>query len=531
MSSYRNNSLHLRHSPSLSRRDLLKYTGSVLATAAFHPWAAFASEPVSPVMVTLSTYMSEARTRALPDEVVETLKHHILDTVAAMVSGSGLAPGIAAIQFARANAGDFVRGNAAGAKGGTAYGPDQGADRGINRGAGGVTDNLATIVCANFLAGPIDAALANGVLAHADETDDSHPASLSHPGCAVVPAALAAGEHFGIAGSQFLRAVALGYDIGPRVTMTLGGQNYMNETHRDTHSIAEGFGAAAAAGCAASLNTQQMRWLLDYAAQQSSGIASWQRDTDHIEKAFVFGGMTARSGVTGALLVQAGWTGVDDVLSGPDNFLLASAPKANPAGLVDKLGERYEVTQTAIKKWSVGSPIQAPLDALENLRKRHPFDSRQVQQVTVRLATDEASVVDNRDIPDICLQHMLAVMLIDKTASFHAAHDKPRMKDPEILRQRAKIQLVPDAELEQLLPKRETIVELTLSDGTHLSERVEAVRGTPDNPMTREEVVAKSRDLLTPILGASTCTSLIEKIFALENVPNIRDLRPLLQRA
>jgi 2-methylcitrate dehydratase PrpD len=231
------------------------------------------------------------------------------------------------------------------------------------------------------------------------------------------------------------------------------------------------------------------------------------------------------------LLVQAGWTGVDDVLSGPDNFLLASAPKANPAGLIDQLGERYEVTQTAIKKWSVGSPIQAPLDALENLRKRHPFDAGQVQQVTVRLATDEASVVDNRDIPDICLQHMLAVMLIDKTASFHAAHDKPRMKDPEVLRQRAKIQLVPDAELEKLLPKRETIVELTLSDGAHLSERVEAVRGTPDNPMTREEVVAKSRDLLTPILGASTCASLIEKIFALENVKDIRDLRPLLQRA
>src|ERR1700691_4845792 len=106
MSSHRNNSLRLRHSPSLSRRDGLKYTGSVLATAAFHPWAAFASESVSPVMVTLSTYMSEARTRALPDEVVEKLKHHILDTVAAMVSGPGLAPGIAAIRFARANAGD-----------------------------------------------------------------------------------------------------------------------------------------------------------------------------------------------------------------------------------------------------------------------------------------------------------------------------------------------------------------------------------------------------------------------------------------
>jgi 2-methylcitrate dehydratase PrpD len=308
----------------------------------------------------------------------------------------------------------------------------------------------------------------------------------------------------------------------------------MNETHRDTHSIAAGFGAAAAAGCAASLNAQQMRWLLDYAAQQSSGIASWQRDSDHMEKAFVFGGMPARSGATAALLVQSGWTGVDDVLSGSDNFLLAGAPHANPANLadklVDKLGERYEVTQTNIKKWSVGSPIQAPLDAVENLRKRHPFEADQVQHVTVRVATDEASVVDNRDIPDICLQHMLAVMLIDKTASFRAAHDKPRMQDPAVLKQRAKVNLVRDEELAKLLPVRETVVEVELSDGTHLSERVSAVRGTPRNPMTRNEVIGKARDLIEPVLGRETSTHLIETVFEIENVTEVRSLRRLLQR-
>jgi 2-methylcitrate dehydratase PrpD len=431
-----------------------------------------------------------------------------------MVSGSQLPPGAAAIQFARA----------------------YDASPSANEPHG--NQMLATVVCSRVLASSIEAAFTNGVLAHADETDDSHAASLSHPGCAVVPAALAVGERFAISGAQFMRAVTLGYDIGPRVTMTLGGQNYMNESHRDTHSIAAGFGAAAAAGCAADLNAQQMRWLLDYAAQQSSGIASWQRDTDHMEKAFVFGGMPARSGATAALLVQSGWTGVDDVLSGADNFLLAGAPHADPATLtkmadklVDKLGERYEVTQTNIKKWSVGSPIQAPLDALENLRKRHPFEADQVQHVTVRVATDEASVVDNRDIPDICLQHMLAVMLIDKTASFRAAHDKPRMKDPEALRQRAKIQLVPDAELEKLLPKRVAIVEIAFTEGTRMSERVEAVRGTSDNPMTRDEVVAKARDLMAPILGAPASAALIEKLLTLENVKDIRDLRPLLQHA
>src|SRR5206468_4667154 len=354
-----------------------------------------------------------------------------------------------------------------------------------------------TVAASRLTASVEDAALANGVMAHSDETDDSHNASRSHPGCSVVPAALAAGEEFGIDGTRLLRAVTLGYDIGTRVVMAMGGAAFSYESSLATHSMAGTFGAAAAAACAAALDARQMRWALDYAAQQSSGIVAWRRDTDHIEKAFVFGGMTARNGVTSALLVRSGWNGVDDVFSGSDNFFLAYAPKAQPERLVEKLGERYEIVLTDIKKWTVGSPIQGPLDAVEAIRSKRPFEADQVQRVTVRLAPSVAAVVDNRDIPDICLQHMVAVMLLDKTVSFHAAHDKPRMQDPAALRQRAKVNLVRDEQLAKLLPVRVAIVEIDLTDGTSLSERVEAVRGTPRNPMAREEVIDKARDLIT----------------------------------
>jgi 2-methylcitrate dehydratase PrpD len=90
-----------------------------------------------------------------------------------------------------------------------------------------------------------------------------------------------------------------------------------------------------------------------------------------------------------------------------------------------------------------------------------------VQKVTVRVATSEANTVNNREMPDICLQHMVAVMLIDKTASFAAAHDKPRMQDAAVLRQRAKVQLIPDeGAWNAQYPRRETIVEVTLNSGT-----------------------------------------------------------------
>jgi len=479
----------------MTRRELLN-RGALAVCAAAMPSIRLRAQGISPVMTTLSSYMAAAKDRALPAEVIEKAKHHILDTVAAMVSGSELPPGRAALALARAQAGRPV----------------------------------ATVVGSNIVTGPMDAALVNGVLAHSDETDDSHGPSQSHPGASIVPAALAAGEELGASGEHYVRAVTLGYDVGTRLTMALDAIAFRNDSRRSTHAFAGNFGSAAAAGCIGGLTAQQMRWLLDYASQQAGGYAIWERDTDHIEKGFVFAGMPARNGVTAALLVRSGWNGVDDVFSGDDNFFQVNAPKGNPATLIEKLGERYEVVNTDIKKWTVGTPIQAPLDAIENLRKKRPFEADDVKVVTVRLAPSVGSVVDNRDIPDICLQHMVAVMLIDKTASFRAAHDKPRMRDAAVLRQRSKVTYVPDEALTRLLPARVAIVEVALNDGTKLSDRVEAVRGTVRNPMTRAEVVDKARDLMGPVLGSGSTGKLIDTLLAIETVKDVRTLRPLLQR-
>ena len=476
----------------LTRRSLLQSAACVFAGAMLPRVPEIAAQEISPVMAKLSTYMSEARNRALPDNVVREAIHHILDTLAAMVSGSELPPGRKAIEFAR-----LYRGQP-----------------------------ISTVIGSRILCAPIEAAIANGELAHSDESDDDYSGGGAHPGSSIVPAALALGEQAAISGTHFVRAVTLGYDVGMRAMQTVGAGV------KDTHNLVGTMGAAATAGCVLSLNAEQMRWLLDYSAQQAgAGIGSWRRDTEHIEKGFVFAGMPARNGVTAALLVQSGWSGVNDVLSGQENFIASYAPKGDPEGLIKQLGERYEITLTTLKKWTTGGPIQSPLDAMENLLKRRPFEANQVRQVVVRAATSAAFTVNNRAMPDICLQHIIAVMLLDKTVSFRAAHDRARMQDPAVLRERAKVQLVPDEELERLIPKRVAIIEVTLADGTRLTERVEAVRGTPENPMSRDEVVAKARDLMTPVLGATPCTALIDKVLGLENVKDIREVRPLLQRA
>jgi 2-methylcitrate dehydratase PrpD len=219
-----------------------------------------------------------------------------------------------------------------------------------------------------------------------------------------------------------------------------------------------------------------------------------------------------------------------DVLSGPQNFVKSYAPKADPAKLIEDLGKRFEVSLTSIKDWTTGGPILSLLDGIVNLRKQHPFEASDVRHIVVRSATSQAERVNNREMPDINVQYLIAVMLIDKTVSFHSAHDKARMQDPAILRERAKVELVADEELERLLPTRVGVVEVDLADGTHLTERVENARGTPENPMTRDEVVAKALGLMTPVLGAATATKLIDRLLNIDSVKNVREFRPLLQR-
>jgi 2-methylcitrate dehydratase PrpD len=457
------------------------------------------SAEISPLMKELSEYLAGALGRPLPQEVVEKTKHHVFDTIAAMVSGSRLLPGKKAIAYAKA--------------------------------LGGAKE--ACVIGSRLVTTAQHAALANGMLAHADETDDSHAPSLCHPGCAIVPAALAMAERENRNGTAFLRAVALGYDVGTRVNMALGDYDFRDVGH-SSHSFGPSFGAAAAAGALAGLESDQARWLLSYAAQQCSGISCWMRDEEHIEKAFDFGGMPARNGVVAATMVSAGFTGVDDVFSGERNFFVAydetrrigRAPE--PQRLVRGLGSTYEIMNTNIKRWSVGSPIQAPLDSLLDLIRAQGIRAGDVEKLTVRVSKQGANTTDNRTMPDICMQHMCAVMLEDGIVTFASAHDEKRMKNRGLLALRNRVELVGDEEMTRALPSRQAIVELKLKDGRELRHHTEAVRGTAQNPMTRAEVDEKAYHLMAPVLGKARARKLCDAAWALDRLSGVRKLRPLL---
>lgn len=482
-----------------ARRRVMQSAGALAALAATPGGLVRAAEKAggkattTDVTARLARYMVAARDTALPDEVALACKHRILDTIGAMVSGSRMTPGEMAVKYVR--------------------------------GLGG--EAQASVIGSSFRTTTVNAALANAMCAHADETDDFEPVTKAHPGSAVVPAAFAVGEKEGRSGTDVIRAVALGYDLCCRLLMALG-PDLVRGTHRSAEGTSSTFGALGAAASLARLDETGMRYAISYSAQQVSGLWSWVKDKDHIEKAFDFAGMGARNGVTAVGMVQAGLTGVADVLDGTHNLFIALSTAPKPEAMVDGLGSRFFVTETAIKTFSVGYPIQSPLDALLTLRKQHGLTPDNVRSILVKLPTDAVGIVGESAMPDVNCQHLVGLALVKGAVSFTDSHDVALMRDPTIAAQRAKVTVVPDAALMDPTAPRGAVVEVTTTDGRTVSHFTKFPPGTKENPLSTEAVNAKVRDLIVPVLGKAKSETLIDRINHLERVGNIRELRSLL---
>jgi 2-methylcitrate dehydratase PrpD len=271
-----------------------------------------------------------------------------------------------------------------------------------------------------------------------------------------------------------------------------------------------------------------MSHALSYAAQQVSGLYSWTSDKDHVEKAFDFGGMGARNGVAAATMVEAGFSGVRDVFDCEHNVLQALSTQPHPNELVAGLGSRYFIAETAIKTYSVGYPIQSALDAFFTLHRETGLRVDSVERIVVRLPEDGAHIVDNSSMPDVNCQYLIAVALIDGSVSFSASHSRERMSDPQVQAVKERVQLVADRKLVDPAAPRSGIVEVTLKDGRTVSHFTKFPPGTKENPLSTDAVNAKVRDLVAPILGAERTEQIIQRVNAIEEVRNVRELRPLL---
>ncbi len=423
--------------------------------------------------------------------VLTACKHRILDTFGAMVSGSRMKPGEMGLKYVRRVGGEAQ----------------------------------ASVVGSKFRTTAVNAAFANAMCAHSDETDDFEPVTKAHPGSSVVPAALAMAEREGRSGNDLIRAVALGYDLGCRLLMALG-PDLVRGTHRSAEGTSSTFAALGAAASLARLDETGMRFAISYSAQQVSGLWSWVKDKDHVEKAFDFAAMGARNGVMAVDMVQAGLTGVSDVLDGTHNLFIALSTQPKPEEMLAGLGSKFYVTETAIKTFSVGYPIQSPLDALLALRKEYKLTPDNVGSILVKLPTDAIGIVGESAMPDVNCQHLVAVALVKGAVSFVDSHDVALMHDPKIMAQRDKVSVKAEQSLMDPAAPRGAIVEVTMTDGKKVEHFTKYPPGTKENPLSTEAVSAKVRDLMTPVLGHDKTEKLIGQVNALEKVDNIKSLVP-----
>jgi 2-methylcitrate dehydratase PrpD len=170
------------------------------------------------------------------------------------------------------------------------------------------------------------------------------------------------------------------------------------------------------------------------------------------------------------------------------------------------------------------------MHVLRELIEQHRVKPDAVERLVVRIPDAELEIVNSREMPDISLQHLLAVMLIDGNITFKSAHDFARMKDRQVLAMRKRIDAVGDPSLTDAQRRWRAVIDITLKDGRKLTHQTMAAKGSFENPLTPAEENEKALDLIAPILGKQRSHTLLAALWNFENIKDVRALRKLYQK-
>jgi 2-methylcitrate dehydratase PrpD len=443
----------------------------------------------------VSAYSLGTSYAVLPAAVVDATKRVILDTLGCIVLGSTIPSG-------RIMSG-YVRDN-----GGTGE---------------------ATVVGAGFKAPAAYAALANGTQSHADELDSSH-ISWGHPASVAIPTGLAICESRGLGGQDLINTVVLSHDIGARLLKAVGGRRPLLDRHHSHSTVMFGVGAAAAAGRALELDQQQHQFALALAMFNISSPAAFMDERHHMSKAMTHG-QAAFAGVSGALLAARGFEANEAVIEAAHGLVeLWGTDATDISEITARLGEYYSVTDTGFKYYSAGYPIHAPLWGSLKILRDNDLDPGDVAAVRVGMSSQGAEVVDNREMPSICLQDMVSLGMTLGRLGYEDAHDHDALARPEVQTLRGKITIVRDPVIEAERPTgRSAWVEIDTTDGRTFRVPEQKAPGHWElGGMPWDDVEAKFDSLVTPRLGADVTAKVVAVVRDLESAASLDELTALL---
>jgi 2-methylcitrate dehydratase PrpD len=379
---------------------------------------------------------------------------------------------------------------------------------------------------------PRNAALVNGIAAHAFELDDT--GGCDHSGAVVLPAAIAALDTTDrlLSGRDLVTAVVLGYDLGRRVLEGFGGYKPHNAAGWHSTGTCGTFAAAAAAASILGLDARALASALGLAASFSSGLWAFIHDGAMAKR--VHAGRAAEGGLLAALLAAGGITGpmhvFEDVWGGFFKTFAAAAP--DPEALTRDLGRTWAISRAAIKPYASCRDTHAAVDAVARVLDRHNLKAADVTEIRVRANAFLAGMVGGRaadTLPaaQMSLPYAVAARTVFGSAGL-SAYSTTRRHDPVLRAMLDRVLLDID---ETVVGSDSSTVKIALADGTEIEEATRPPRGSPENPLDDEDLVAKFAELAEPVLDAGPAQVLLEFTLALERMPDARVLLGLLGSA
>ena len=419
---------------------------------------------------TLAEFAAKLRFEDIPGPVIQRTEDLFLDWFGSALAGKGARPVEAIESFAKAM---------------------------------GRADGVSEVLILRRRTSPLFAAMVNAAASHFAEQDDVHNGSVFHPGTVVFPPALAIAQTLGSSGSDFLTAAVVGYETGIRVGEFLGRSHY-KVFH--TTGTAGTIAAAAAAGNLLHLSSQQMVNAFGSAGTQAAGL--WEFLRDAADSKQLHTAKAAADGLTSAYLAQHGFTGARRIFEGEQGMAAGMSTDADPAKLVDRLGERWALLETSFKYHACCRHTHPAADALLKVVSEENLDIESISRVTAHVHQSAIDVLGAVGVPQTVHQAkfsmgtVLGLIALYGRAGLREFED--HFSDPGIAAFREKVEMLLDPEVDRAYPAR-WIGKVTVetNDGAVWHGRVDEPRGDPGNTLTRAELEEKAMRL-AEYSGAAT---------------------------
>lgn len=448
---------------------------------------------MEPVTEVIARFVGETNMDDLPSDAVETAKLHILDTIGALCAGS------------REEVAGIVR----------AYIQSTGCS------------GESTLLTQRVRTSAQYAAFGNGIAAHALDFDDYEWPSMVHPSAVVLPAVLALGEKGGAGGEACLEAYLVGLEVIAKVGSGVNPSHYDKGWHA-TGTLGV-LGAAAACAKLLKHDLRTTKRTIGIAASMASGL----RGNFGTMTKPLHAGHASRGGVESALLASAGFTADETILERELGFcsIFTEGGVFDAKKIVEHLGRPFSIVSPgiAIKPYPSCAATHSVLDGVFQLVENNGISASDVEKVEcgifylypkMLIHASPGTGLEGKFSLEFCV----ALALTDREVTLQKFTDE-KVRRPDIQRLIKRVRKsVSDEVGGRGTQYPGAIVKITLKDGRSFSTKVGARKGSPANPLSQAEVVAKFKANSALALSSDKIGTVLDKVLQMEKMINIADL-------